>query len=159
MHDCTASADDCVLYEPITFTAGPSTFHFDGTGHWEVLGQLDCAVSGSPSTAACEYTIGDYPQSELTNLRNSWITTSAPSSLTSASTFTDGQMLATQVFTEVTVTGTAVPAAGTASMTASTTGGEGGSGATASGAGRAAGMTALAWPCVAAALGLSMVLL
>ncbi|KAK5946691.1 hypothetical protein PMZ80_000834 [Knufia obscura] len=158
MHDCTTSAPTCALYEPVTFTAGPSTLHFDGTGHWEILGQFDCKISGgsdgdsgSPSTAACAMTIGDYPQSELEDLTKSWISTPAASSASLTATFTDGDVLATQAFTDVTITGSTTAAAATASAT-----GEG----SGSGAGRAAGLSGLVWPCIAAvAVGLPMVLL
>lgn len=70
----------------------------------EVLGQLDCQIWGVPQTAACAWTVGEYPSSEMLNLASSWITTPAASSATVTADFTDGAAYPTGGFASVNVT-------------------------------------------------------
>ena len=73
-----------------------------------ILGHLDCSISHppspSPQIAACAWTIGHYPSSELANLTNSWITTSADSSATILPTITDKSGRNAQAFVNVAYT-------------------------------------------------------
>jgi hypothetical protein len=66
-----------------------------------ILGQLDCSISQSPQTAACAWTVGSYPSSEVANLAKSWITTPAASSVTILPTITDISSQSSQAFVNV----------------------------------------------------------
>ncbi|KAJ9501139.1 hypothetical protein H2202_003697 [Exophiala xenobiotica] len=55
---------------------------FGGKGHWNILGQLDCAIDGAYTYAQCAWTMGSYPSTEMANLAKSWVTTPAASSVT-----------------------------------------------------------------------------
>lgn len=69
-----------------------------------MLGQLDCSMSLSPQTAECAWTVGSYASSELANLTESWITTSAASSATVRPTITDEVKHDMQAFVNVVYT-------------------------------------------------------
>lgn len=34
LSDCSTFGASCVLYEPLTVTAGPGTYRFSGQGYW-----------------------------------------------------------------------------------------------------------------------------
>ncbi|KIW31287.1 uncharacterized protein PV07_02947 [Cladophialophora immunda] len=103
--DCSSAASTCVFADPITFTAAPSTYMFSGKGHWNILGQLDCAIDGAHTYAQCAWTMGSYPSTEMANLANSWVTTSAASSVTISPTiYAEGDGVSSSGFVGVAYT-------------------------------------------------------
>lgn len=130
---CAPGTDssDCGFPEPFTFTAGPSTAHFQPSGIYEAIGEYDCKITGT-SIAACALTAGLY----TTVADDGFITTPAASSSTTRATLSGSDV----VFIDVTITAglkaggaSSASATGTSSGTSTRSTGASGSSSRASG--------------------------
>lgn len=113
---CAPGTDssDCGFPEPFTFTAGPSTAHFQPSGIYEAIGEYDCKITGT-SIAACALTAGLY----TTVADDGFITTPAASSSTTRATLSGSDV----VFIDVTITaGLKAGGASSASATGTSSG-------------------------------------
>lgn len=121
----------CDFPSPMTVTVGPSTFHHNPTGIWNIIGEIDCTLTNSGKEGGvCGMTAGVYDEDDLnsatTRSDNGWldISTPAPSSETSTFSFSTGTELGSITITmaaqEVQATATSTSATGTAMGSGST---------------------------------------
>ncbi|KAJ9658692.1 hypothetical protein H2198_003570 [Neophaeococcomyces mojaviensis] len=110
---CAPGTDssDCGFPEPITLTVGPSTFHYSPSGVYNILGELDCKVTGT-TEASCIATQGVYDTASLATATDSdWVTKPASTSTTTSGVLTGSELF----FVSVTVTAGLEKATGAAS--------------------------------------------